>query len=193
MKGKFIVIYGINNIGKSTQIKKILDWFKTNNIPVEYLKYPIYDSPTGEKISDILRSGTPQEMSEEDFQTLYYQNRVEFEPELKKKLEAGINIIAECYIGTGVAWGTVKGADYDKLVQQNSDLLKEDLAILMDGERFKEAIEENHIHEQNDGWMKQARDVFLRQSEEFNWKTVNANQDIEKVFKDILVYIEEVM
>lgn len=190
MDGPLIVIYGINNIGKSTQAKRLVAYLQERGYKAEYLKYPVYDSPTGRKISDVLRSGKKQKLTEEEFQTLYYQNRKDYEPELRKKLAEGTIIIAEDYTGTGIAWGSAKGADYEKLKQQNSDLLKEDLAILMDGDRFTHAMEENHIHERDEKLMTKVRQRFLAIGKESGWRLVNANQSEESVFHDILAIIK---
>ena len=71
-EGVFIVIYGINNIGKSTQVEMLVDALRGLNLPVERIKYPIYDlTPTGPKINEILRSGKKQEISEEELQKIY--------------------------------------------------------------------------------------------------------------------------
>jgi len=42
-RGKFIVVYGPNNIGKTTQVNKIVSWLKEEGINASYLKYPVYD------------------------------------------------------------------------------------------------------------------------------------------------------
>ena len=56
MKGKFIAVYGINNIGKSTQTSLLVQKMISRNIRVEYVKYPIYDlDPTGKMLNEILR------------------------------------------------------------------------------------------------------------------------------------------
>ncbi len=190
MRGVFIVISGINNIGKTTQAKRLVAYLQERGYKAEYLKYPVYDSPTGRKISEILRAGKKQQLTEEEFQTLYYQNRKDYELTLKKKLAEGTIIIAEDYTGTGIAWGSAKGADYEKLKQQNSDLLKEDLAILMDGDRFTHAMEENHIHEQDERLIAKVRQRFLAIGKESGWRLVNANQSEEQVFQDILAIVK---
>ncbi|MBI4149819.1 hypothetical protein HY488_00285 [Candidatus Woesearchaeota archaeon] len=193
MPGKFIVIYGINNIGKSTQAKKLVEYLNQHGYKAEYLKYPIYDSLTGRKISEILRSDKKQKLTEEEFQTAYYRNRKDYEPTLKKKLADGIIIVAEDYIGTGLAWGSAKGADYEKLKRQNSDLLKEDLAILMDGERFVQAMEEKHLHERDAELIAKVRQRHLDIGKEFGWKKVKANQPEDKVFQDILKLVKPII
>ena len=56
MLGKFIAIYGINNIGKSTQTSLLVQKLLSAGIAVEYVKYPIYDlDPTGKMLNEILR------------------------------------------------------------------------------------------------------------------------------------------
>ncbi|MFH0833918.1 MAG: hypothetical protein V2A63_00835 [Patescibacteria group bacterium] len=56
MAGKFVAVYGINNIGKSTQTSLLVQKLVSAGIPVEYVKYPIYDlDPTGKMLNEILR------------------------------------------------------------------------------------------------------------------------------------------
>ena len=49
------------------------------------------------------------------------------------------------------------GLDYDFLLQINEHLLKSDLDLFFDGERFQSGIEKNHTHEQNDALMQVVR------------------------------------
>ena len=156
MKGAFITIYGINNIGKTTHAKLLTERLKKGGFEAVYLKYPIYAlEPTGPKINSILRSDTPQNISEEELQTLFMQNRKDFEPKLRKTIEEGKIIIAEDYTGTGIAWGTVKGLKQAFVEGLNKDLLKEDFTVLLRGNRDIKMIEAHHIHENNQGWIDQ--------------------------------------
>lgn len=192
-QGKLIVIYGVNNIGKTTQAKKIADWLNSKGKKAEYLKYPVYNSPTGERINGILREGKEKNISETQLQTIFYYNRKEFEPVLKEKLRMGTTVIAEDYIGTSLAWGSAKGADDSYLKKLNSDLIKEDLCILMDGKRFLKGKEENHIHEENNELIEKVRNKFLKLAKENKWIKVNANRAIEQVFEDIKKEAERIV
>jgi thymidylate kinase len=185
--GYLIAIYGINNIGKSTQVDKLVDFFKKNKWSSEKLKYPIYrQKPTGPYINSILRGGKKQAISEEEFQMWYTLNRYQYEPTLKKKLSKGQMIVAEDYIATGLAWGATKGADLDWLTEMNKHLLKEDLVILMDGERFLSGKEAKHIHENRDDYMKLCRRWYQNLAKMNQWPIVNANQSVQQVHEDIL-------
>ena len=56
MAGKFIAIYGINNIGKSTQTSLLVQRLVSIGVRVEYFKYPLYNlDPTGKMLNEILR------------------------------------------------------------------------------------------------------------------------------------------
>ena len=185
MKGKLIVLYGINNIGKSTQAKKLIYYLKSRGLKTHHFKIPIYNlEPTGPKINKILRS-KKQEISEQEFQLLYAKNRKDYQPVLKKKLEQGYTAVAEDYVGTGLAWGNVKGASMDYLEKINKGLIREDLALLLDGKRFKKAKEKVHIHEQNEELIRKARNKFKQLTKKYNWIIINANQSKENVFRDI--------
>ena len=190
-KGKLIVFYGTNNLGKSTQAKILIEKLKEKNIEAEYLKYPIYDlEPSGPVLNNYLRNGNPYNLSAREAQIIYCLNRTQYQKELEKKLDSGINIIAEDYTGTGIAWGRGAGVEQEFLENINSHLLKEDIALLFDGERFKEAVEKNHKHEQNDEFSQKVRQIHLDLGKKYNWEIVNANLSIEEIsdiiFKKII-------
>ena len=189
-KGKLIVIYGTNNLGKSTQAKLLIERLKKQGFDVEYLKYPIYDlKPTGPKLNEILRSGKPQEMSEIELQEIYAQNRRDFQPTLQKMLSQRKIVLAECYIGTGIAWGLTKGADLAILESQNKNLTKEDIAILLDGKPFTQAKEVNHLHETKDDLMKKCRQNFLFLAKRYGYNIIDANQAIDDISKQIWQHV----
>jgi len=184
--GKFIVFYGINNLGKTTQVKKLVERLKAEGHPVEYLKYAIYDlEPSGPILNDYLREGNPHNLSAREFQIFQAMNRTQYDPILRKKIENGAIIVAEDYIGTSIAWGMGAGVDKEFLVKINSHCLKEDLVLLLDGERFTSGIEEKHKHETDEELTNKVRQIHLDLGKEHGWQKINANQGIEKVHEDI--------
>ncbi len=152
----------------------------------DYIKYPIYDlEPTGPRLNRILREGTEAGIKEIDLQQIYAQNRRDFEPQLTRLLDDGMWIVAEDYTGTGLAWGWTKGADLATLEGMNGDLLKEDLAILLDGDRFMEGKEQNHIHEREDQLVEECRKKHLALAKKYGWRVVQANRSTEEVAGEI--------
>lgn len=186
MKGKFIVIYGVNNLGKTTQAKLLVKKLRSRGQKAEYLKYPIYSlKPTGEIINDYLRGNNRYRLSPREAQIIYALNRGQFEKELTKKLSAGINIVAEDYTGTGLAWGLAYGVKENFLARLNSGLLKEDLAFLLDGQRFLASREKKHLHENDGKIFEKIRKIHLKLARGYGWKIINANQTVKKVQRDI--------
>ncbi len=181
-KGKFIVIYGNNNIGKTTQAKLFIERMKRENYPVRYIKYPIYDlAPTGPMINDYLREDNSCDLTPREAQTLYAMNRTQFEPTLKSWLDEGTNVVAEDYIGTSLGWGIGTGVKKEYLLEVNSHLLKEDTILFMDGERFLVSKEKKHIHEQDDELIDRVGGIFRKLADEFKWNKINAVGSTEEV------------
>jgi thymidylate kinase len=150
-------------------MKKLLE----EGYDAHYLKYPIYElEPTGEKINSILRSGGAQKVSEEELQTLFMQNRRDYESTLRKLLEEGRIVIAEDYTGTGIAWGHAKGLSLEFMEELNGGLLQEDFAILLTGKRDTRARESKHIHESNDLLMEKVNSILHLLAHKYSWHTV---------------------
>jgi thymidylate kinase len=184
-----ITLYGINNIGKSTQALRLVERLRAAGWDAVYCKYPVYEmEPTGRYLNEFLRSGGAQTISEEELQMWFTLNRYQFQPTLQKWLAEGKIVVAEDYTGTGIAWGTVKGAKTEWLETLNEGLVKEDLALLLDGDRFTKAQEEGHLHEANEAFMKRARQIHLELGEKYGWIHVPVEPGIEKT--ELLIWEE---
>ncbi len=193
-KGKFIVIYGINNLGKTTQAKMLVKNLKKNGYNAEYVKYPVYKlEPAGPLINGYLRDGNPYKLTSREVQLLHFIDRVKFEPVLEEKLEKGINIIAEDYFGTGVAWGIGGGVDKNLLFHLYKFVKKEDLVFLFDGERFVDSIEKNHRNEMDDKLIKKVRKAHLMVGKKYKWQKIDANLPIEKIEKIIFKKVQKIL
>lgn len=189
-KGKFIAIYGINGIGKTTQVELLVEYLKQQGKKASRLKYPVYDlEPEGPFIYKYLRD--PQfrkenELSTHKLQKKYAENRMRYEPILRKRLDEGEWIVAEDYKGTGISWGLTWGGELDYLEDINEDLLKPDTEILMHGSRFLSAIEKDHRNEMDSERIIICKNFHELLADRYGWEKINANQKIEKVQKDII-------
>jgi thymidylate kinase len=188
-QGKFIAIYGTNGIGKTTQTERLVAYLQAQGKNASRLKYPIYDlKPEGPFIYKYLRDSkfrAKNELSTHELQKKYADNRKRYEKELKKRLNSGEWIVAEDYIGTGIAWGLTWGGDLEYLEKINKKLFQSDLSILMHGERFNTAIEKDHRNEMDADRIKICKNFHILLSRLYNWKVVNANQSVNKVQSDI--------
>lgn len=190
-KSYFFVLYGINNTGKSTQGKLLARKLTDAGYPAEYFKYAVRNlEPSGSLVDGYLRQGNPHRLSAREFQMIHTLNRTQFQPELEARLAEGISIVAEDYTGTGIAWGIGGGVDKDFLTRLNSHLRQPDLAILLDGDRFLEAVESGHAHETDDRLTARVRQIHLDLAAEYGWIVINANQTIAEVAADIWQAVE---
>lgn len=190
MRGKFIVIYGINNIGKTVQSRRLVASLKKLGKQAVYLKYPVYSlKPSGEVIDQILRSGKKQKISEEELQLWFVLNRYQFQPTIFKWLKEGKIIIAEDYVCTGIAWGVAKGAKMRVLESMNKFLVQEDVAILMEGKRKMSSKEKGHLHEEQHHLVMRCAKVFRQLAKKHCWKRVkvslNKDETEERIWKII--------
>ena len=194
-KGKFIAIYGVNGIGKTTQVEILVKYLQSRGLNASRLKYPVYDlSPEGPFIYQYLRDPefrAKNELSTDVLQQKYADNRMRYEPELKKRLESGEWIVAEDYIGTGIAWGMTWGGDLEYLEDINKNLMLADFSILMHGERFNTAIEKYHRNEMENERIKICKNFHLLLAEKYKWKIINANQSVEEVKRDVVKIIDQ--
>jgi dTMP kinase len=194
-KGKFVAIYGINGIGKTTQVEILVKYLQSKGLKTSRLKYPVYNlEPEGPFIYKYLRD--PQfrsgnELSTDALQQKYADNRARYEAELKKRLDDGEWIIAEDYVGTGIAWGLTWGSNLEYLENINEHLMLTDISILMHGERFSTAIEKDHRNEMEAERIQICKNFHLLLANKYGWKVINANQSMEKVKEDIVKIIDQ--
>lgn len=193
-KGKFIAIYGINGIGKTTQVELLVEYLKKKGKNVSRLKYPVYDlEPEGPFIYKYLRDPEfrkKNEITTHKLQKKYAENRMRYEPLLRERLDKGEWIVAEDYVGTGISWGLTWGGNLVYLEDVNDDLLKPDLEILMDGPRFLSAIEKDHRNEMNPERIEICRNFHCLLANKYSWIKVDAKQKIQKVHKDIVEQVK---
>ncbi|NTW27025.1 MAG: hypothetical protein HGA36_01750 [Candidatus Moranbacteria bacterium] len=196
-KGKFIAIYGINGIGKTTQVELLVEYLKKQGKNASRLKYPVYDlEPEGPFIYSYLRDvefRKNNELSTHKLQKKYAENRMRYEPILRERLKNGEWIVAEDYTGTGISWGLTWGGKLEYVEDINEDLLKPDLEILMNGPRFLSAIEKDHRNEMDSERIEICKNFHFLLSDRYGWTKVNAKQKIAKVQEDIIKEIEKIM
>jgi len=184
MAGKLITIYGVNNMGKTTHSKLLVERLNKEGHKAFHVKYPVYDiEPTGSFLNSVLRNKEGQKITEDELQLWFILNRYQYQEKLKELLDQGYIVIAEDYVGTGIAWGVAKGLELEWCESANKHLLKEDLTVLIHGQRDLNAVEEGHVHEQNHELVDKCADVFSKLADKYNWKRVELQDEIEDTAK----------
>ncbi len=180
--GKLIVLYGINNLGKSTQAKLLVQRLNETGRATSYFKYPLYElEPSGPLINEYLRKGNPFNLSPREAQIVYILNRTQYDLTLRSRLNQGEWIVAEDYTGTGIAWGMGGGVARAFTERLGRHLLQEDCALLFRGKRFLEAREGNHLHEQDDDLMTRVDSAHHELASDYGWHEIDANGTIEEI------------
>ena len=194
MTGKFIVLYGINNLGKSTQAKLLTETLNNTGEKAVYIKYPVYDlAPSGPFINSYLREGNPHNFSAREAQMLYILNRTQYQKTLEKILEEGAHVVAEDYTGTGIAWGMAAGIDRAILEKMNEHLRNPDIAVLFTGKRFVSGKEDGHLHESDDVFTTKTAEAFEALGAAHLWYKIEANRTKEEVHAELFSYIQSAL
>ncbi len=174
----FLTVYGINNIGKSTQCRMLVEALNEQGIKAIHLKYPNYEvEESGPFLKKALRSNT-QNITEAELQLWMTLNRHQYEKNLLQHIQDYDVVIAEDYTETAIAWGSVKGLKITWIEIINEYLIKEDHSILIDGERSSKSIEAGHIHENQDDLIQKVRAHYLQRATEKNWHIIQRQQEI---------------
>ncbi len=185
-----ITVYGVNNVGKTTHTKRLVKRLRDEGYDAVRVKFPVYDvHPSGDYLNTLLRSGGGQSISEEELQLWFVINRYQFQPTLKGWLKEGKIVVAEDYVGTGIAWGTAKGVPIEWMENLNKHLHKEDLTVFIDGTRALKAVEKGHIHENNHDLVEKCREVHYQLEKKHNWHRVELQPEKDETFKLIWDFV----
>lgn len=112
-----IVLEGLDGAGKSTQIKKLQDYFENSGKVVKYLHFPRFDAPMyGELISKFLRGdfGDINEVHPMLVAMLYAGDRGEAAEMIRSWLSQGVVVVLDRYIYSNIAFQCAKVSSYEE-------------------------------------------------------------------------------
>lgn len=186
MHNNLIALYGVTNVGKTTQIKLFAERCEREHVLCHTLKYPLYDlAPTGPLITEAIKQSNPKNLTAAEIQALMAKNRFDFQPKLQELMKQCNIVFAEMYTDTGIAYGIGDGVNKAVLLAINEGLIIPRLSILLDGTRFLESVEKGHRFEEDINKTSYIRHIHLQLAHEKNWSIVTADQSKEKVHEEI--------
>ena len=106
MRGKFIVIEGLDRTGKSTQCNELLRYFGNHQLKVKLFKFPDRSTNIGNMINQYLQNKT--DMNDNAIHLLFSANRWELSKSINDLINGGVNIIADRYAYSGIAYSVAK-------------------------------------------------------------------------------------
>jgi thymidylate kinase len=200
-RGWFIVVNGINNLGKTTQllgdgeINGLVNWLNNLGVPAEYVKCPFYHLPgTGPLIEDYIRNGNTSNLKPDAYHTLQAYNKFQYQrDELRQKLDAGITVVSEGWAGSGIAWGLAEGAPRCYLDSVNSTLIKPDLELLFEGKRFIDSKEQGHHFEEDFSLMTRSAEYHHQVGQELGWRCIKSGLDRRTVMFNVRLELRKAM
>ena len=110
----FIVLEGLDGVGKSTQITKLRDMFRAKGVESEYLHFPRFDAPVyGELIARFLRGdlGSVESVNPYLVALLYAGDRADAAATIRQWLSDGKVVIVDRYVYSNIGYQCAKIAD----------------------------------------------------------------------------------
>ena len=200
MKGKFIVIEGIDGCGKTTQIEAIYNWLPSSGIMSKKSKIIKTREPGGtkfgEKIREILldnnKNNSPADLTE---LLLYAADRAEH---ISKIISPELNrnnwVICDRFAGSTLAYQGY-GRNLDKTIIKQLELIvcqaeEPDITFLLDISpeesisRRKDQIPDR-IESEGINFLKRVNIGFKKIAKDKNWQIISALQDKESISEQI--------
>lgn len=128
MKGKFIVIEGLDGSGASTQVAMISEYLTSKGYKILVTK-----EPTNNLIGGLIRGQLTHEWKSnpECLQLLFAADRSHhIEKEIVPALEKGFIVISDRYMYSSLAFGSID-CDIEWLKSINSKFIKPDVSIIL--------------------------------------------------------------
>ena len=144
MKGKFIVIEGVDGSGKETQTKLLVSYLEKKGTPVLHVDFPQYKGFYGKLVADYLRGeyGSISQTSPFLISIIYALDRSTVREKIQSFLDGGGVVVANRYVPSNIAHQAANIADNAKqkefidwvqrLEYGELKLPKEDVVIYLD-------------------------------------------------------------
>ena len=170
-RGLFIVFEGNNGAGKTTIINELIKKLNNNSDFVDIknkrkiynwnvYKFPNRSTVLGSKIDDFLKNKI--QLSKEVELKFFYDNRKEFQAEMKYILNQGYNIICDRYVYSGMAYTLtnqsinilenkdMKILSIDQIFAYDRNFIIPDYVFLIKGDYLHLRNEEKELYHSNE-------------------------------------------
>ena len=208
MKGKFIVIEGIDGSGKTTQINYLSKWLKENNLIPKNNKLVVTREPGGTKLGQSIRSlllDTSREKSPDSITELllYAADRAQHVNEIiRPSLNKGDWVISDRFCGSTLAYqGYGRKLDI-KLIKDLETIatqgISPDITFLLDipvDESIKRRIsrKEDRIEKEGIEFLSNVSLGFKILSKKNQWKSISALHSQENILSEIKYEINKLL
>ena len=221
MKGKLIVIEGLDGSGKSTQINLLAEEVKRRGLPYKQIKLPNYDGDSSALVKMYL-AGTfgknPEDVNAYAASAFYAVDRfASFKTIWKEDYENGSVILADRYTTSNAYHQMIKQPreNWDAYIEWLEDfeynkigIPKPDLVIYLDmpveisqklmTSRYEGNESKKDVHEANVSYLNACREAAAYASEKIGWVRIACSEgenarSIEEIAEDIRTSIERIL
>ena len=208
MKGKFIVIEGIDGSGKTTQINQLSSWLKGSNLIPENNQLIITREPGGTKLGQSIRSLLLDTSREKEPYSitellLYAADRAQHVNEIiRPSLNKGDWVISDRFTGSTLAYqGYGRKLDINlikDLETISTQGISPDITFLLDipiDESIKRRIsrKEDRIEKEGRDFLLNVSLGFKELSKDSKWKKISALNSKEEIIYEIKSEINKLL
>jgi len=201
MKGKFITIEGPDGAGKTTQVRKISDYLKSNGFKVMVTREPGGTS-LGEKLREVLLTLDGESPVSEAEALIYAASRAQLVKKIiKPALQNGFIILCDRFVDSSLAYqGWARGLGIKRLADINGWFLKDtwpDLTIVLDIDPAQSlqriSGKKDRLENETLDFHQKVREGFLKLKALYpnRIKIVDASQSPQQIFKTILFELQK--
>lgn len=186
-RGAFIVFEGCDLSGKTTQAKRLLDYF--NNIPVEYIKFPNRTSPVGKLVSN----GTS---NAEAAHLLFSANRWEQKQQIIDAINSGITVVCDRYLYSGIVYSAARGLFLDWCMNSEYGLPRPDVVFYLyssDPSMIKDRAVYGHEIYGDDAFQTKVSQFYDIIYENSYWCKIDAKQSCEDIHRLVVSVTKQIL
>lgn len=130
MRGKFIVLEGIDGAGKTTQAARLARWLRDQGIPTSLTEEPHKKGA----VTPIIRAALHTEgmVPPESLALLFAADRMEHCKWIASLLDAGMWVVCDRYMLSNIVYQSVQNVSVEWLFRINAQAIVPDLTLFLD-------------------------------------------------------------
>ncbi len=186
-----VAVEGLDQSGKATQAQHLRDRLRASGYRSRVVSFPDYGTFLGEEIARSLQG--ERDYGPETMQLLYVANRFERKADIDRWQGAGLVVLFDRYVASGIAYGEAQGLDPAWLTTLQVSLPQPELTILLDIAP-ETAVARKTIgrdrYERDLALLTRVRESYLRQAAQPDWVRIDAEQAPDIVAAEMAAAIE---
>lgn len=187
MRGRILVLEGIDKSGKTTQAKLLETRFLDQGLNPVILSFPNYENNTGKVIRYMISD--PDQYPRQFFHIMVSANRWEDVRKIEHYLSEGYIIILNRYSQSNLIYGSCNGFEINWLKKLDEGLPKEDIVIVLDSNYetiSKRQVDEKYHITDDPKLVDKVAQRYRDLGKPLGWNFVDANRSESEVHKDIV-------